>query len=83
MPVEGVRGYLQAGEIPQEILEAFPSLPVDDVKAVEAQLTSVAQTRFVLDEDVAIYADDSNAVLVTHRVATRGDRRSMAIRGSS
>jgi DNA-binding transcriptional MerR regulator len=42
VPVEAVRGYLQAGKTPLEILEAFPSLTVEDVKAVEAQLTSVA-----------------------------------------
>ena len=35
------------------------------------------------DDAVTIYADDSNAVLITHDAAARGDRRSMAIRGSS
>ena len=35
------------------------------------------------NDAVAIYADDINAVPITHDVAMPGGKRSMAIRGSS
>ena len=42
VPVEAVRGYLKAGKTTKEILDAFPSLTKEDIKAAEASSSSVA-----------------------------------------
>jgi hypothetical protein len=52
VPVQVVAEYLKPGKGHDEILEAFPNLTVKDIEAAKAQLTSVAQMRFLLDEDI-------------------------------
>ena len=42
VPVEAVRRYLEAGKTTKEILDAFPSLTDEDVKAAGASSSSVA-----------------------------------------
>jgi uncharacterized protein (DUF433 family) len=42
VPVEVVRGYLEAGKTTAEILDAFPSLTAKDVEAAELSSSSVA-----------------------------------------
>ncbi len=42
VPVEAVERYLRAGKSTQEILEAFPSLTEEDIKAAEASSSAVA-----------------------------------------
>lgn len=42
VPVEAVRGYLEAGKTTSEILNAFPSLTEEDIRASEANSSAVA-----------------------------------------
>ena len=42
VPVEAVRSYLEVGKTTSEILDAFPSLTEDDIRAAEANSSAVA-----------------------------------------
>ncbi len=42
VPVEAVRGYLEAGKSTEEILAAFPSLTEEDIEAVKSAASAVA-----------------------------------------